>query len=122
MINRIVLVGCVTRAPELNPAAGCSTFRLEVSHPEFTSREPGAQAEASPVEVEVLVRNRRRAEVLQTYVEAKRFLLVTGHLAPAAELTRIELEDWQFLPDDLVHVDLREEAFRSPRPAARAAA
>tara|TARA_R110002072_G_scaffold27415_1_gene89151 strand:+ start:547 stop:915 length:369 start_codon:yes stop_codon:yes gene_type:complete len=122
MINRIVLVGCVTRAPELNPAAGCCTFRLEVSHPEFSSGEPGADAEASPVEVEVLSRNRRQAETLRRCVEAKNNLMVTGHLAPAGELTRIALEGWQFLPDDLVHVDLREEALRSPPPAARAAA
>jgi len=122
MINRIVLVGRVTSAPELNPAAGCCAFRLEVSHPGFQSGEPGAEAEATRVEVEVLARNRRRAETLRTHVEAENHLLVTGHLAPGGDLTRVELESWQFLPDELVHVDLREESFRSPRPQARAAA
>lgn len=120
MINRIVLVGRVTRAPKLNPDTGCTTLRLEVSHP--TLAEVGAPAERTPVEVEVLVRSRRRAEVLERYLDVQRPLLVSGHLAPAAEVTRVELEDWQFLNDDLVHVDLREEAFNSPAGSARAAA
>jgi hypothetical protein len=124
MINRIVLVGRVTRAPHLSPSAGCWAFRLEISHPTFheSGDEPGQEPEATSHEVEVLVRNRNRAQVLDRYVQAKSPLMVTGHLAPAGELTRIELEEWQFLPDDLVHVDLREEAFRTSPTRARAAA
>lgn len=120
MINRLVLVGRVTQAPGLNPAAGCTTFRLEVSHPTFGGGD--APPESRTVEVEVLVRNRRRGEVLERYVQAQGALMVTGHLLPAEGVTRVELEEWQFLPEGMVHVDLREEAFRTSAQATRAAA
>lgn len=120
MINRIVLVGRVTRAPELNPQTGCCTFRLQVDHRNSPSSE--TTSDTSPVEIEVLVHDRRRGETVQRYVEAQNHLMLTGRLAQPGELTRVSLETWQFLPEGLLHVDFREEAFRSPAPSARAAA
>ena len=109
MINRTLLAGRVTRAPWLSPEAGCCCLELDISHPRPLNHA-GQLQPAAVVRIEVLIPDRRQAHTLRRWIKTGSYLLVAGYLAPpAAGLTRVELERWEFLPDELNPVDFLEE-------------
>ena len=117
MINRVILIGRLTRDPELRYTAngiGVCTFSIAVNRP-YTN-----QAGERPVDFIDIVAWRQLAETVATYMTKGRLVAVEGRLQPEPMKTRrarnekqlrcllIPLDFWTELPAPEGPSELRE--------------